>query len=191
MRAHALIGDRLLAPFGELGEARAVVRSHHERWDGGGYPDGLAGEQIPFAARIVAVADAIEAMSQRRPYRDALSLAAILAELERGRGGHWDPQIVDCALELLRDGTPATGQPPAATASRTWGEAELAAFAESRVLDLVRLVAHLDGVLDAEALAGVQAAEADGSAFIPARRREALGVLQALQAALKANGHPS
>ena len=79
MRTHPVIGDRMLAPLELLDDVRPIVRHHHERWDGGGYPDGLGGEEIPVAARIVAVSDAVEAMSADRPYRDALPPAEVCA----------------------------------------------------------------------------------------------------------------
>lgn len=104
MRSHTVIGDRLLSSLDELTAAREVVRHHHERWDGTGYPDGLAGEEIPVVARVVAVADGIEAMSARRPYREPLGRSEILAELARGRGRQWDPGLVDAAVRLLEAG---------------------------------------------------------------------------------------
>jgi putative two-component system response regulator len=102
MRTHPLLGDRLLEPLELLESVRPVVRHHHERWDGGGYPDGLAGEEIPLAARIVAIADAVEAMAAQRRYRPRLMPAAIVGELERGRGSQWDPQLTEIVLELIR-----------------------------------------------------------------------------------------
>jgi cyclic di-GMP phosphodiesterase len=104
MRSHPLIGDRLLEPLDLLQSIRPVVRHHHERWDGSGYPDGLAGEQIPLAARIVAIADAVEAMSASRAYRSPLPQPRIVRELERGRGAQWDPRIVDAVVALIHSG---------------------------------------------------------------------------------------
>jgi putative two-component system response regulator len=104
LRTHPLIGDRLLESLEPLASARPVVRHHHERWDGAGYPFGLAGEDVPLAARIVSVADAVEAMSARRPYRDPLAACRIVAELRDGRGGQWDPAVVDVALEMIASG---------------------------------------------------------------------------------------
>ncbi len=104
MRSHTVIGDRLLASLDDLTAAREVVRHHHERWDGSGYPDGLVGEAIPVVARVVAVADGLEAMAARRPYRESLPHEAILRELEAGRGRQWDPAIVDAAICLIEQG---------------------------------------------------------------------------------------
>jgi putative two-component system response regulator len=107
MRTHALVGHQLLEPLEPLellGAVRPAVRSHHERWDGSGYPDGMAGEQIPLAARIVAVADAVEAMSADRVYRDSLKGAEIRRELEAGRATQWDPALVDLVLEMIETG---------------------------------------------------------------------------------------
>ena len=101
MRTHTIIGDNLLEPIELLAAVRPIVRHHHERWDGLGYPDALAGEDIPFGARIMAVADAVEAMSARRVYREPLSEPEIVRELERGRATQWDPQIVEVVLRLI------------------------------------------------------------------------------------------
>jgi putative two-component system response regulator len=104
MRTHAEIGDRMLAPLELLENVRPVVRHHHERWDGTGYPDRLAGDEIPLLARIVAVADSTEAMSGERPYRVALSGEAVLRELHMGRGSQWDPALVDLLVGLIDQG---------------------------------------------------------------------------------------
>jgi len=104
IETHPVIGDRLLEPLAPLEDVRAAVRHHHERWDGTGYPDRLAGEAIPRTARIIAVADAVEAMSATRPYRGPLSREAILAELAAGHGAQWDPVPVDVALGLVESG---------------------------------------------------------------------------------------
>ena len=104
MQIHPLIGDRLLEPLDFLPDVRAIVRHHHERWDGAGYPDRLAGEAIPRAARIVSVADAVEAMSAPRRYRAPLGLSMIVSELRAGRGTQWDAAVVDVALGLIERG---------------------------------------------------------------------------------------
>ena len=104
MRTHPLIGDRLLDPLHFLPDVRAIVRHHHERWDGTGYPDGLAAERIPLGARIVGVADAVEAMSAPRPYRSPLGDSAIVEELRGGRGTQWYAPAVDVVLGLIESG---------------------------------------------------------------------------------------
>jgi HD-GYP domain-containing protein (c-di-GMP phosphodiesterase class II) len=94
MRAHAESGERLLHDVVALPGVLAVVRSHHERWDGGGYPDGTRGEAIPLAARVVAVADAFQAMIEPRPYRGRRSQHTSLAEIRRNAGSQFDPYCV-------------------------------------------------------------------------------------------------
>jgi putative two-component system response regulator len=98
---HPVIGDRLLEPLDLLAAARPIVRHHHERWDGRGYPDGLAGEQIPIEARIVAVADSVEVMSSRQLYRTPLTPDQVVAELRAGAGTQWDASVVDAVLHLI------------------------------------------------------------------------------------------
>ncbi len=92
---HPVIGWRLLKPLmDDRPAALAVVRSHHERWDGRGIPDGLAGVAIPFEARVAAVADSFDAMTSRRPYRQGLAVEAALDELRRCSGTQFDPEVV-------------------------------------------------------------------------------------------------
>ena len=101
MQRHTLIGSELLAGIPLLaGEGLGVVRSHHERWDGAGYPDGLAGKEIPSAARVFAVADALDAMTSDRPYRKALAWRAAAEEIEAQRQRHFDPEVVDAFMAL-------------------------------------------------------------------------------------------
>jgi response regulator RpfG family c-di-GMP phosphodiesterase len=107
MQQHAVIGERLLSHVPLLqGEGLRVIRSHHERWDGSGYPDELGGRQIPIGARIFAVVDALDAMTDRRPYRRAVSWDAAVAEIKNCRGSHFDPDVVDsldiCEPDLYR-----------------------------------------------------------------------------------------
>ena len=86
---------------GLLGEVGALVRSCHERWDGGGYPDGLAGEAIPLIARVVCCTDAYSAMTTDRPYRKARSAAEALAELRQCAGTHFDPAVVEAVAAVV------------------------------------------------------------------------------------------
>jgi putative two-component system response regulator len=104
VETHPEIGDKLLEPLDLLAGARPIVRHHHERWDGGGYPDRLAAEEIPLGARIVAVADSVEVMSSRQLYRQPRSSEEIVEELTEWRGKQWDPQIVDLVLGLMDSG---------------------------------------------------------------------------------------
>ncbi|WP_448377146.1 HD-GYP domain-containing protein [Fervidobacterium sp.] len=107
VRRHPEIGDWILAPlYRRLGGIREVVLYHHERMDGGGYPFGLKGGEIPLAARIVAVADAYEAMTSDRPYRRALTPEEALARLEGGSGTQFDPEVV-AAMKRLLEKNPA------------------------------------------------------------------------------------
>jgi HD-GYP domain-containing protein (c-di-GMP phosphodiesterase class II) len=94
VRRHPVIGQRIILAAPALGRAAALVRASHERWDGSGYPDRLAGTDVPLGARIVAVADAYAAMTAGRPYRAARTPAEALAELERGAGSQFDPAVV-------------------------------------------------------------------------------------------------
>jgi HD-GYP domain-containing protein (c-di-GMP phosphodiesterase class II) len=100
MKQHTLKGVAILEPIPDLGPMLSIVRHHHERWDGTGYPDGLASERISPAARIVAVADAFDAMTSDRPYRLALSVEKAFAELLRHAGSHFDPACVEAFLRL-------------------------------------------------------------------------------------------
>ncbi|MFC5472128.1 HD-GYP domain-containing protein [Cohnella suwonensis] len=102
MKEHALIGESILAgsTFEVLKLAGTIARSHHERWDGNGYPQGLRGEEIPVAARIVALADFYDALTHERPYKRAWTHEEALEEIMRQRGLHFDPRVVDAWLAL-------------------------------------------------------------------------------------------
>jgi two-component system cell cycle response regulator len=109
MRRHTIIGERILLAAPALRSVARLVRSSHERWDGDGYPDGLAGEQIPLGSRVVAVCDAFDAMTSNRPYRRRIEQPAALAELRRCSGSQFDPQVVDAFVRVLeRELTAAT-----------------------------------------------------------------------------------
>jgi putative nucleotidyltransferase with HDIG domain len=112
IREHPKIGARILLRMAALREAIPYVLYHHERWDGNGYPSGKAGEEIPVEARVLAVADAFDAMTSDRPYRRALTRAQALDEVARCAGTQFDPEIARIFLELF-----AEAELPAAAAS--------------------------------------------------------------------------
>jgi len=102
MERHASIGHRIVQPIVGLSPTTlACVRHHHERWDGRGYPDGLAGEAIPLAARIVSIVDVWDALSSERPYKPAFPQARVRELIRKERGAHFDPALVDLFLEIL------------------------------------------------------------------------------------------
>jgi putative nucleotidyltransferase with HDIG domain len=100
IRAHPELGARMLAQIRSLRSALGCVLHHHERWDGRGYPYGLGGHEIPLEARILAVADAYDAMTSDRPYRSARTHDEALAEVERCSGTQFDPQVAETLLRL-------------------------------------------------------------------------------------------
>jgi HD-GYP domain-containing protein (c-di-GMP phosphodiesterase class II) len=104
IREHPRLGARILLRLAAFRGALPYVLYHHERWDGTGYPTGRAGEEIPIEARVLAVADAFDAMTSDRPYRPALNREEALAEVERCSGSQFDPEIVRIFLELSAQG---------------------------------------------------------------------------------------
>jgi putative nucleotidyltransferase with HDIG domain len=103
MKRHSIIGERILAGVPSLENVAAIVRSSHEHFDGTGYPDGFAGDQILLGARIVHVSDAFSAMTEERSYAPALSVEGARAELMRCAGTHFDPTVVEAFLSALED----------------------------------------------------------------------------------------
>jgi HD-GYP domain-containing protein (c-di-GMP phosphodiesterase class II) len=103
MRAHPAIGADIVEPIRFLGDAVEIVRTHHEWFDGTGYPSGLRGDEIPLAARIFAIADSFDAMTSNRPYRRALPLERALQEIRDGAGTQFDPEVVRAFLELVEE----------------------------------------------------------------------------------------
>ena len=103
IKKHSEIGERILSRISEIPEMASAVRSHHERFDGSGYPDGLAGKDIPLAARIIAVADSYDAMVHERSYKEKMTMKEAAEELKRQAGKQFDPDVVAAALEILSD----------------------------------------------------------------------------------------
>lgn len=103
IKEHTTIGANILKNISLIDHVQEIVRNHHERYDGNGYPDGLKGKEIPLHARIVAVADSYDAMSSQRIYRNQLPPEKIIQELENNKGTQFDPEITDIFLKLLRE----------------------------------------------------------------------------------------
>ncbi|MFH1033006.1 MAG: HD domain-containing phosphohydrolase [Pseudomonadota bacterium] len=105
MKRHTTMGGQILAgaESGSLKLAEVIAMTHHERWDGRGYPRGLAGKAIPLAGRIVAIADVFDALTTRRPYKEPFSVDRSLAIIREGSGGHFDPRVVEAFFEALEE----------------------------------------------------------------------------------------
>ena len=101
MRRHPEIGEKICNSLRSSATVRAVIRHHHEHWNGSGYPDGLAGDEIPLAARVVAVCDAFDAMTSDRSYRRGMRPAAAISILREGAGTQWDPHLVEAFIALV------------------------------------------------------------------------------------------
>ncbi|HJQ82509.1 MAG TPA: HD-GYP domain-containing protein [Candidatus Binatia bacterium] len=114
IRRHPLAGASLVRPIRSAHPALPYVLHHHERWDGGGYPNGLAGAAIPIGARVVAVADAFDAMTSPRPYRRSIPIESALVEVERCAGTQFDPDAAEAFLDVWEHGV--LGDLPAAAA---------------------------------------------------------------------------
>jgi putative nucleotidyltransferase with HDIG domain len=102
MTQHPVVGAQIVEGIEFLAPSVRVVRSHHERWDGGGYPDGLVGEEIPLAARVFSVADVLDALTTDRPYRPALPLSVAREMIVAGSGTQFDPRVVE-AFKSIKD----------------------------------------------------------------------------------------
>jgi putative two-component system response regulator len=115
IKHHPEYGARIIAAMRFAAEVGPVILSHHERWDGKGYPQGLKGEEIPIGARIVAIVDAYDAMRTDRPYRNTLSLEETISRMRAGSGEYWDPDLLEVFINLVLSGQlvqiePAPGQ---------------------------------------------------------------------------------
>jgi putative nucleotidyltransferase with HDIG domain len=98
VKQHTVVGARMVERVARLGKVHQLVRWSHERWDGDGYPDGLAGVAIPLGARVICVCDAFDAMVSNRPYRSAMSVDEALEEVRLSAGSHFDPAVVDALV---------------------------------------------------------------------------------------------
>ena len=104
LRLHPAKGAEILSPIKQMREIIPAIRHHHEFYNGGGYPDGLKGEEIPLMARILGVADSVDAMSAARPYRKGKPMNVIIAELKRCSGTQFDPKVVDVFVKMAEGG---------------------------------------------------------------------------------------
>jgi HD-GYP domain-containing protein (c-di-GMP phosphodiesterase class II) len=107
MSSHPEVGAKLVSKLPEFRKGRELILSHHERYDGKGYPRALRGEEIPLGARIITVVDSFDAMTSNRSYRTARDPEYVLAELAKGRGTQFDPRVVDAFLKALKEKAPA------------------------------------------------------------------------------------
>jgi HD-GYP domain-containing protein (c-di-GMP phosphodiesterase class II) len=121
MRNHPVVGAQIIAPITFLTGAVELIRHHHERFDGSGYPDGLRAEEIPLAARIFAVADSFDAMTSDRPYRGAMRVDRALAEIDGGAGTQFDPEVVRVFVRMIEAGPSTASDEDFAAALRQAG----------------------------------------------------------------------
>lgn len=161
MREHSEIGERILKEVPDLAGVARAVRHGHERWDGAGYPDHLAGEEIPLTSRIVFICDAYDAMTSDRPYRPAMSPDEAIRELRAGAGTQFDPQVVQSLLTALGEDEEEVSWPPRETRERAQAHSLEAIAAELGAVDVfvlrrasTRHYVHLAGVGRGDGWAG-------------------------------------
>ena len=104
MKSHSVYGEEIINRFDILANEARITRHHHERFDGAGYPDRLAGENIPYSSRLIALCDTCDAMMTDRPYRKAQTTEEVLAEIKKCRGKQFDPNMADCFMEMIGSG---------------------------------------------------------------------------------------
>jgi HD-GYP domain-containing protein (c-di-GMP phosphodiesterase class II) len=104
MKGHSVYGEEIMSRFEILSREAKIIRHHHEKYDGSGYPDFLSGEEIPLCSRIIAVCDTYDAMGTDRPYKKAATNAEIAIEITRCKGSQFDPYVAEGFVDLIRDG---------------------------------------------------------------------------------------
>ncbi len=139
IRLHSERGARMLAGMPDMQDVASAVRHHHENWDGTGYPEGLSGEQIPLSARVILVAEAYDAMTSPRPFREAFDHESAVERLQRGAGTHFDPQVVRafCGLEEIT-------QIRGSIAEQSWGQRLSPAPVEADNLSFAEMVREVE-----------------------------------------------
>jgi diguanylate cyclase (GGDEF)-like protein/putative nucleotidyltransferase with HDIG domain len=165
MRQHPVVGERILRPLPGLSGVATAVRHEHERWDGGGYPDGLAGDAIPLASRVVLACDAWHALRSDRPYRRALPFDDALAELRRCAGAQFDPKVVDALVACAQAPLSADDEP--APVAEPVGDSRLEAELKALVTVAAAVAAAhaLDDVIEIAAEEARRALGADAFAI--------------------------
>src|SRR4051812_8435146 len=169
MREHPAIGERILAPLPGLAEVATAVRHEHERWDGGGYPDGLAGDAIPLASRVVLACDAWHALVSDRPYRKALGFDSALAEMRACAGTQFDPAVVEALVECVQAPLPAAADDDTASFAAVDTRAERELRALVTVAAAVAAAHALDEVIE---IAAEEALSALGASTVSISRLE-------------------
>lgn len=111
MKLHPVLGERMIRPIESLRHLCPVVRHHHERWDGKGYPDGIRGEAIPMASRIISIVDVFDALTEERPYKAAMPVEKVKAILQEGKGTHFDPDLAVAFGRVIQRRYPELGNP--------------------------------------------------------------------------------
>ncbi|MFQ5720178.1 MAG: HD-GYP domain-containing protein, partial [Acidobacteriota bacterium] len=140
MKTHPVRGANIMSPIGQLREVIPCMKHHHERWDGGGYPDGLAGEDIPLGARVVTVADCWDAMTTNRPYQRAVEMDDALARFRKLAGSVFDRELVDVFVAVIERGDCADVYDQA----RAQVQATSARIAQDRSVDVTADDGHID-----------------------------------------------
>jgi HD-GYP domain-containing protein (c-di-GMP phosphodiesterase class II) len=110
MKRHSVMGREILGQVGAMQDVTTLIYHHHERMDGQGYPDGLVGDQIPFLARIICLADSYEAMTSNRSYRNSLPLEKVMSTLEQGAGTQWDKDLTVAWMSIVEREKPGYAQ---------------------------------------------------------------------------------
>ena len=160
VREHPLLGERILRPFPGLAKVADAVRHVRERWDGSGYPDGLAGEAIPLPARVVQVCDAFDAMTIERPYRRALTRGAALERIASRAGTDFDASVTEALAACVAEGEPRSDAAAGALARTTiWRDVDLAWRHEAELRSLIAVTAAAAGAQRVEEVLSVAAEE--------------------------------
>ena len=159
VREHPLLGERILRPFPGLARVADAVRHEREHWDGSGYPDGLAGEAIPLAARVVQVCDAFDALTIDRPYRRALTRSEALERIAGRAGTDFDASVTAALAACVAEGEPRHGSAEGVSRTTTWRDVDLSWRHEAELRSLIAVTAAAAGAQRVEEVLSVAAEE--------------------------------